>query len=223
MSSTPSALPTITGAVSAVSISGAVTSDLPADNVADITTELADIYGVDPADVETTVAYTASGTLDVSIPEGVSETEVIESLQDSISDVLGVHPKDVIVSIDDDGVVTYSVTGATYAEAEVLQNIASEPNFAAQVTEDLEENGSTVVVESSTTDEEIDVVITATVDTTDATGTEDPTVAIADLTSEYGLTESNVESIIFMTLYFELNEDNHLFISLLRCVVKNFH
>ena len=66
-------------------------------------------------------------------------------------------------------------------------------------------------------------MITATVDTTDATGTEDPTVAIADLTSEYGLTESNVESIIFMTLYFELNEDNHLFISLLRCVVKNFH
>ena len=36
-------------------------------------------------------------------------------------------------------------------------------------------------------------VISATVDTTDATGTADPSVAIADLTTEYGLTDSSSE------------------------------
>ena len=121
-STVPSAVPTITGAISSVSMSGAVTADMDASEISDITSELSDIYGVDPSDIETTVDYVTSGTLDIIVPDDLPEAEVIESLQDSISDVLGVHSSDVVITIDDDGVVTYSVTGASYEEVSAIQN-----------------------------------------------------------------------------------------------------
>ena len=190
MTSIPSAAPTITGAVASVSISGAVTEAMSEEDVEAISNELAEIYGVDPLDVETTVDYVASGTLDVSIPEGVSEADVIAALEESISDALGVHAKDVVVTIDETGEVRYQVTGTTYEAAEAIQTAASDESFASKVTSLLNDGDSGVVVDNVDSDAEIDVVISATVDTTDATGTVDRDDAIEDLTSSYGLTNS---------------------------------
>ena len=97
--------------MASVTISGTATEELAVEEIANITSELAEIYGVDPSEVETTVDYVASGTLDVTIPDDVSEEDAIAALQDSISDVLGVHTSDVVVTIEDDGTVSYSVTG----------------------------------------------------------------------------------------------------------------
>ena len=199
VSSIPSAAPTITGAVASVSISGAVTESMSEEDVAAISNELAEIYGVDPLDVETTVDYVASGTLDVSIPEGVSEADVIAALEESISDALGVHVKDVVVTIDETGEVRYQVTGMTYEEAEAIQTAASDDSFASKVTSLLNDGDSGVVVDDVVSDTEIDVVISATVDTTDATGTVDRDDAIADLTSSYGLTNSESQGTYFVT------------------------
>jgi phenylpyruvate tautomerase PptA (4-oxalocrotonate tautomerase family) len=109
VSTIPSAVPSITGAVASVTISGTATEDLPAEEIENITSDLAEIYGVDPSDVETTIDYVASGTLD-----DVAEEDAIAALQDFISDVLHVHSSDVVVTIEDDGSVSYSVIGATY-------------------------------------------------------------------------------------------------------------
>ena len=206
VSTIPSAVPTITGAVASVTISGTTTEDIPAEEIANITSELAEIYGVDPSEVETTVDYVASGTLDVTIPDDVSEEDAIAALQDSISDVLGVHSSDVVVTIDDEGTVSYSVTGGSYAEAEAIQNAASEADFSTQVTDDLVENGSTVTVESPTSNEDIEVVVSATVDTTDATGTVDPATAVADLTDSYGFTDSETEGNLCRIFLFQRQE-----------------
>eukprot|EP00493_Phyllostaurus_siculus_P004042 UN04062 len=93
----------------------------------------------------------------------------------------------------DDGIVTYSVSTPTYAEAEAVQNAASATDFASQVTTDLDSGDSGIIVESASPNSDIDVVISATVDTTDATGTADPSIAIADIATDYGLTESEQE------------------------------
>ena len=174
-------------------MSGAVTDEMSTEDLDAIASEIAEIYGVDAADVETSVDYVASGSLDVTIPDDVSEEDAIVALQESISDVLGVHPKDVVVTIDDNGDVTYQVTGTTYDEAEAIQTAASQAEFASQVTSDLSENDSGVTVESATSDSDIEVVISSTIDTTDATGTADPSTAIEDLTQEFGLTDSSAE------------------------------
>ena len=196
----PSAVPTITGAVASVSISGTVTSSMSSDDIDAISSDIAEIYGVDASDVETTVDYVASGTLDVTIPTGVSEEEAINAIQESISDVLGVHPKDVVVTIDDNGDVMYSVSGVTYDEAAAIQNAAAQATFVDQVTADLNEGDSGVVVESSTSNNDIEVILSVTVDTSEATGTADPVEEVSTLTQEYGLTNSIVEGIFIFPL-----------------------
>ena len=190
----PSSLPTITGAISSVSLSGSVTSDISRSDVADITIELAEIYGVDINDVETTVDYITSGTLEITIPEGVVEAEVIDSLQQSISEVLDVHSSEVVVTIDDEGAITYSISGRTFTEVLALQEIAEQDNFADLVNANLLHKGSEISVETSVSNEDIEVVISATVDTTDATGTRDREVSITKLTQDYNLTDSNIQS-----------------------------
>lgn len=92
-------MPTITGAIASVSISGTVTKNVPPNDLDEIAQEIAGIYGVAEEDVQTTVEYVTSGVIDVTIPNDVSETDAIVALQDSISEVLGVHPKDVVVTL----------------------------------------------------------------------------------------------------------------------------
>ena len=189
----PSAVPTITGDVASISLSGIVTADMPFEDINAISSNLAEIYGVDSSDVETTVDYVASGTLDVTIPDDVSEEVAINALQESISNVLGVHSSDVVVTIDEDGEVSYSITGATYKEIEEIQSIASTSEFASEITSKLDEGDSGVVVDSANSIDDIEIVVSATVDTTKAILTSDPIAEIDALVEEYGLTDSNVK------------------------------
>ena len=129
------------------------------ENINAITSNLAEIYGVDISDVETSVDYVISGTLDVTIPEDILEEDAIILLEQSISDVLGVHPKDLVVTITEDGEVSYSVTGGSYDEIEQIQNTASSANFASDITADLSDNDSAMTVESSSMSNEVELVI----------------------------------------------------------------
>ena len=189
----PSAVPSITGSVSSLSMSGTVSSELETSDLKDITIELADIYGVDVSDIETTVDYIASGTLDVTIPDDLSEDEAVEVLRESISNVLGVHPKDVVVTIDENGEVDYSVSGANYDEVASVQMIADQNDFATRITDELKEDGSLMSVESSTVNPDLEIMVSTTVDTTDATVKDDPAGSINELTEQYGFTDSTVQ------------------------------
>ena len=204
-SSVPSASPTITGEIASISMSGIVTSEISTD---DMTQQIAEIYGVDANDVETSASYVTSGTLNVSIPEDIPKADAILALTESISDVLGVHSSDVVVSIDENGVATFSVAEETYDGVHNIQNMISDPNFATDITHDLHEGDSGVIVESVASHDEIEVIISTTVDTSDATGTTDPVEEVASLTQEYGLTDSIVEGIFTFEIskkFFDMN------------------
>jgi len=186
-------MPTITGAIASVSLSGITTANISHGDIASISADLADIYGVDVEDIEITVDYIISGTLDVIIPEGVLQTDAIISIEESIGDMLGVHPSNVVVTIDKNGDVNYSVTGESYDAMEQIQNVASSTEFASDVTNRLNEKDSDIIVESSISTNEVEVVVSATVDTTDVTGIVEAESAIADLAQNYDFTESIVE------------------------------
>ena len=195
VTSVPSASPSITGAVATVSMSGVVTDELTTAEISSLVSDLAAIYGVSTEDVDLSVGYVASGTLDVVIPADVSEEEALSALQQSLSDVLGVHPKDVVVSIDNDGVVSYQISGETYEDVEsVIAEVGAE-SFVATLESDLAEGDSGVTISAVTVSNTVESVISATVDTTDATGdVENAATAIQTLTETYGLTESSAES-----------------------------
>ena len=191
----PSSHPTITGSIASVSISGSITEELSKADVDSITSELATIYGVPTSEVEIGVDYVTSGTLDVTIPSGVSDEEAVQGLEESISDVLGVHASDVVVTIGEGGTVVYSVTGASYDDISAIQNKTSGELFASQVDEDLKDNASQVAVDSATADPDIEVVISATVDTSEANITFNVVEALINLTDSYGFTNVTSEGI----------------------------
>jgi hypothetical protein len=171
VTSIPSAVPTITGAITSVSMSGPATSSMTRSEINSISSDIAEIYGVDSDDVETTITYITSGTLDVIIPDVLSEEEAITFLQDSISDVLGIHPRDVVITVDEEGNVEYSVSADSYKNAEVIQEVASDKLFASQITTDLSQGESGILIDSAESNDDIEVIISSTVDMTDSTGT----------------------------------------------------
>ena len=177
-------------------MSGPATGDISSDEISAIETEIATIYGVDVSDLETNVDYITSGVLDVVIPEDVSNIDAINALQEAISDVLGLHSSDVLIIISDDNTIIYSITESSFEAANALQALLVEPEFATQLTEDLIESGSDIEVQSSVVNDNVEVVISTTVDTTEASTTIDPVTAIEDLTQHYGLTDSTVQGIV---------------------------
>ena len=189
----PSGLPTITGEVSYVSLSGFVTSDISSSDILDISNEIAQIYGVDEDDTETTVEYILSGTLNITIPDDINEDDVINSLQESISNALGVHSSDVVVTFDDEGVITYSVSGSTFTEVASLQASVEHNDFVNSVNDALRQSELDILLEAISSNEDIETVISVTVDTTVASETQTPEIAIAQLVSEYDLTDSTIE------------------------------
>ena len=195
MTAIPSSHPTITGSIASVSISGSITEEVSKVDVDSLTSELASIYGVPTSEVEIDVDFVTSGTLDVTIPSGVSDEEVVRGLEESISDVLGVHTSDVVVTIGEGGTVVYSVTGASYDDISVIQNKTADELFASQVDEDLKDNASQVAVDSATADPDIEVVISATVDTSEANITFNVVEALINLTDSYGFTNVTSEGI----------------------------
>merc|ERR1719483_257191 len=175
-------MPTITGAISSILMSGVVTEGKSASDIDEIESDLADIYGVDTNDVETSIDYVSSGVLDIVIPEDLPVEESIIALQDSLADVLGVHPKDIVVSIDEDGQVSYSVSSGSFKEAEAIRVALFDFDFESRLEDDLEESG--IEVKSSSPNADIEISIAITVDTTDRTGTVDVNDAVAELVDE---------------------------------------
>lgn len=193
ISTIPSALPSITGAVSSVSMSGLATGDISTDELSDIETQIAEIYGVDVSDLEMNINYITSGVLNITIPDDISKSDAIKELQISTSDVLGVHPSDILVTIADDGLVTYSVIGSSFEEANALQNTLTEPSFVSNLMEDLVESTSHITVVSNVANDDIEMVISTTIDTSESSSTVDYKSAIAALAEEYGFTNSTIE------------------------------
>lgn len=201
-SSIPSITPSITGEIASIAMSGIVTDDI---SIIDITTQFAQIFGVDSNDVETSTHYVTSGVLNTSIPDTTPAEDAITALTESISDLFGVHSKDVVVTIDNEGVVTYSVLAETYADIQNIQDSISGIDLASEITSDLDEKEFGIIVESSTLNDDIELILSATVDTSDATDTVDAIQEISILTQEYGLTDSSMEGIflgyVFKSFY----------------------
>ena len=143
--------------MASVSIHGQATAQITSESIDEITEQLALIYGVDDSDVEITVEYVSSGSLDIIIPDGTSPDDVVEALTESIANVVGVHESKVTVTIEDDGSATYSVTGSSYDDAFAVQNLTSSEAFVSALEASLED--SSILVTSASRGDDIDISI----------------------------------------------------------------
>jgi len=157
ITSIPSAHPTITGEVASVIISGRADEALSKDTLEDITSDIANIYGVDENNVNVVVDYVISGAFNVSIPLELSENEASTIFEQMIGDTLGIHSSKVHVVIDEDGIVQYSISGQSHDEVESLLNSTLKTTFISDVNNLIIDSG--IVVESATSSESVNVVI----------------------------------------------------------------
>ena len=145
-------------------------------------------------DVEITLDYVTSGTLDVTLPEDLSEEAAVQILQESVSEALGVHAKDVLIVIEEDGSVSYQVIGDSYEEVAELFTQVSSSDFVSELEALLSTADEDFVLNEVSPNPSVEVVMTGTVDTTDSPIDSDPVQQIATLTEQLGLSESTVES-----------------------------
>lgn len=157
ITSIPSTHPTITGEVASVIISGRVDEALSEDTVDDITSEIANIYGVDENDVNVAVDYVISGAFNVTIPLELSENEASTILEQFIGDALGVHSSKINVVIDEDGAVQYTITGKSHDEVESLLNNTLKTTFISDLNDLIIDSG--IVIDSTRSTETVNVII----------------------------------------------------------------
>ena len=166
----PSPAPSITGIV--VSLTLSTTDEVfTADEVSSLGSQLAADYGVDVDDVTIEPTYTVTGSIDVDdIPEDVSESELEAVLEQSIADTLGVHSKDVTVTVDPStGEVTYAVTSDSDVTATSIQETLESPVFEDALTEEITTAIPTATVSSVISNDEIEMELAVTIDASEST------------------------------------------------------
>ena len=129
--------------------------------------DIAGFYGVNEStDVTATVVYSSSGTLTMTIPDGISEADIIETVTESLVDALGIHASDVAVEVDmETGDVIFVVSSATYDEAtELSYYLGDEDSIISAIEAGVP---SSSVIDYSVS-EEIEAVVELTIDASDA-------------------------------------------------------
>jgi len=195
----PSAKPSMTGKIASISMSGLVTEDISAGDVDDIRSDLIGIYDVTDDDIQMEIQYIASGMLNVTIGDDTSEDDAIAVITASLSELLGVHNRQVSVTVDTDGSVTYFVTEDSFDEASRIVNATNADGFAKQLEGKIALSG--VIVESIEPDGAVEIVIVATIDITEGTEPDvDVVDIIANISFVYGLSNGTFEEHVVTSL-----------------------
>lgn len=146
-----------------------MTSDLTQDEIDTVTETVVNSFNVSSEDVTTDVSYVASGTLDLSIPKGSTEEEIVDAVTQSIAELLNVHPRDVTVTSVDltSGEVQYEVSSDSYANSEAIQ-LALENLSNDSIEDKIQETLPSTQVTSNTVSDDIEVDVSVIVDGSDA-------------------------------------------------------
>ena len=111
----PSRIPSITGLVITIDATRVVVEDLSPNEVEELTNLAVDAFNVALEDVTTDVTYTTSGSMTLLIPDDISEDEIVNAIESSLAEALGVHPHQIAVDVNmETGEVEYTVTSEEY-------------------------------------------------------------------------------------------------------------
>ena len=108
--------------------------------------------------------------MDITIPDGVSEEEMISAVSNSIAETLGVHPGDVDVSIDmETGEVSFIVSSDSFDEAAGNQfDLTNEQNKDA-IANAIEAAVPSATVDTFAVSDDVTATLEFTVDADEAT------------------------------------------------------
>ena len=165
----PSAPPTVTGLVATITASTSTSEALDIADVAAYSDSVAEYYGVEADDVTTTVVYSTTGTMAVSVPDGVTAEEFSNAVQDSIAASLGVHPQNVQVEVDmETGEVTFTIISDDYDAIQEAQFNLEKDVYQEEIIASISDSVPDIVIASITVSEETTATIEFSVDANEA-------------------------------------------------------
>jgi len=165
----PTVPPSITGLVVTITASSAVTLPLTLEEISNISTSIINAFEVSDSELSSSVAYSASGVLDLaSIPDGTTEDDIANAVQSSLVDLLQVHPSTITVSSVDleSGRVEYEISVDTYDGAQSIQSDLDD--LANNVLEDsIQDSIPSVSLDNHAVGEDVAVTVTVVIDASD--------------------------------------------------------
>ena len=166
--SLPTATPSITGAVTIIGTSKVVNESLTSEEIAAILAEVADSFSVNDEDVDVSVVYETTGTINVTFSDDVKVDDLEEVLEEELAELLGLHGSDIDVNVNlENGTITYTIVSDTAEEAIDIAEVLSLANTSDTLADTIETSFPAVEVDSVDVDDvKVDMVIT--VDTSDA-------------------------------------------------------
>merc|ERR1712034_266310 len=105
-STIPTQRPSITGQVVFVEMTQLVSESLTEEEIAEIVASAEETFGVYPENVDAVVTYKTHGEIELEIEGELTpeeEVQLINSIEESLAETLGIHTSDVVVTREDDG------------------------------------------------------------------------------------------------------------------------
>ena len=161
LTSLPTNAPSFLGLVVSVGITTPASGPLDDTEVEYLENLVAEAYGVDSEDLNTVTEYVTTGTLEVTIPDDITEEDAIADLITALSETLDVSEDSIAIEINPTtGEVTYTVATTDYDATSNIQEQLQDP----ALLETLNESADIVNVDSVTPNDEIVADVTVVVD-----------------------------------------------------------
>ena len=151
-----------------------------------------DEFDVSNEDIRAEVSYVTSAAIQLSIPEETSEDEVVQAVSSTLADLLGVHPRDIVVtSIDlETGEIEYEVSSEIFSETSNIQTVLDSLS-SDDIEELMQEVIPSIAVESNRVDENIEVDVSIVVDGSDAGNLREARIGVETILTDMGYDVTN--------------------------------
>ena len=167
----PTSRPSITGAIISIEIGGSLTKELSSKELETMTETIKEQYGISDEEFVLETKYKVRGTLNVSLPEDIPIEEAFAILEESLSELLNIHPSQIELKLNEDGDVIYVISSDTFDDASTIQTELSTETFVSNLENDVQEEIPSFELNTiipATELGEIEVEVSITLDATNA-------------------------------------------------------
>ena len=185
-----------------IELNKVVNETLDENEIQEILDTIISVYGVNDKDVVLDIDYITSGSFDVDVSTNTDINEMLESMEEILSDILGVHDDSLTLVYDPETeTVEYTITGDSVENINDINDIFDSINITDEITNRLEEQNLDAIIENHVPEEEIELSINGVVDITDAESNNvQANVQIEEYFDELGY-DTTVTSNIFNFLF----------------------
>lgn len=170
-----------------VEVTSVVTSGLTEEEITNLTNTVLEAFNTSESDVNTEVNYVATGTMDLTVPEGTTEDEVAVAVTSTLAELLNVHPKDItITSVNvESGEVEYEIVTDNYNNTATIQSTLD--SFTNDIIEDeIQQMIPTAEVNKNEVEDDVEMDVTITVDGSEAGNIVEANNAVTDAFNNQG-------------------------------------